>query len=161
MKQVSLSPDGQAIQGPLVEIYKKKQETGFASAKLTFEEAEILLEDLAKPYAETVLILDALDECQEGSRSQLVEALNRLLTKKPAHLKILISSRRDQDIKRQLENTANVAIEATDNHDDISKFVKEKIDEDRERRRQYRLKPISDDLQEHIVGTLLRKSNGM
>ncbi len=156
VKQLSISRDERAIQDALVEIYKKKQRTGFASAQLTYEEAESLLPNLMQAYSRTTLVLDALDECHEGSRIALIDTFGRLLKVSP-WLKILISSRRDHDIKLQLEKEANVGIEATDNHDDISKFVLASIDEDHQRRR----KPLPDELRQQIVQTLLDKSQGM
>lgn len=156
VKQLSISRDEQAIQGTLAEIYKKKQRTGFASAQLTYEEAESLLPNLMQAYSRTTLILDALDECYESSRIALIDTFDRLIKMSP-WLKILISSRRDHDIKLQLEKEANVGIEATDNHDDIRKFVLARIDEDHRRRRV----PLSDKLREQLVQTLLDKSQGM
>jgi hypothetical protein len=73
------------------------------------------------------------------------------------NVKIFISSRRDGDIKRQLERKENISIEATDNQDDIAKFVAEKIAEN-ENDRYY---PISEGLKSEIVDTLLYKSGGM
>lgn len=156
IKQLSISRDERAIQGALVEVYKKKQRTGFASAQLTYEEAESLLHDLMQTYSRTTLVLDALDECHEDSRIALIETFNRLIKVVP-WLKILISSRRDNDIKLQLEKESNVGIEATDNHDDISKFVRARISEDDQRRRI----PLSTALRTQIVQTLLDKSQGM
>jgi len=156
VKQLSISRDERAIQGALTEIYKKKQRTGFASAQLTYEEAESLLPILMQAYSRTTLVLDALDECHEDSRIALIDTFGRLIKVSP-WLKILISSRRDHDIKLQLEKEANVGIEATDNHDDISKFVLARIDEDHQRRRT----PLSDKLREQVVQTLLDKSQGM
>ena len=156
VKQLSISRDEQAIQDALVEIYKKKQRSGFASAQLTYEEAESLLSKLMQAYSRTTLVLDALDECREGSRLALIDTFRRLI-ELSSQLKILISSRRDQDIKLQLEMEASVGIEATDSQDDISKFVLARIGEDQERRR----RPLSDTLRQEIVETLLDKSQGM
>ena len=156
VKQLSISRDEQAIQDALVEIYKKKKRTGFSSAQLTYEEAESLLSNLMQAYSRTTLVLDALDECRESSRFALIDTFGRLITVS-SQLKILISSRRDQDIKLQLEKKANIGIEATDNQDDISKFVLVRINEDQQRRRI----ALSDILRKQIVETLLDKSRGM
>lgn len=153
VKQLSISRNEQAIQEILVEIYKEKQRIGFASAQLTLEEAESLLPNLMQAYSRTTLVLDALDECYEGSRSELIRIFGRLIKVSP-QLKILVSSRRDRDIKFQLEKESNVGIEAADNHGDITKFVLAEIAQERP-------KPISDELREQIVKTLLDKSHGM
>lgn len=156
VKQLSTSLEKNAIQNALIEVYKRKQSTGFASAKLTFEDSKTLLPILIQAYPHTILVLDALDESTEEARRDLIDFFNYLIHTSQ-NLKIFISSRRNDDIKRQLEKEANIGIEATDNEDDISKFVAEKIHQGQK----YRRKPISEHLQKEIVQTLLTKSQGM
>src|SRR5436190_3992705 len=129
VKQLSFSQDESVLHNALVKIYKKKKLTGFASGKLTFDESRSLLSVLIQAYSRTVLVLDALDEGERLARVKLIEVFDQLVAKSP-HLKILISSRCDDDIKRQLEKRANVGIKATDNADDISKFINEKINQE-------------------------------
>lgn len=100
--------------------------------------------------------MDALDECHASLRRELMEAFDRLINKS-TKLKILISSRRNDDIKRRLEQKANVGISATDNQKDISKFVADEIEKNQKDRRIQ----IPKDLQEQIIQTLLVKSGGM
>lgn len=95
---------------------------------LSLEESESLVLALTKAYSETILILDALDETDVEDREDLMETIDRLVSQS-ANLKVLISSRRDNDIKRRLKLKANLSVEATDNRDDISKFVREKIED--------------------------------
>jgi hypothetical protein len=156
VKQLSMSSSTSTVHNALVEIYKKKERAGFASAKLTFEDSQSLLLVLIQEYSQTILVLDALDESDERVRVELIGFFNYLVAKSQ-HLKIFISSRRDDDIKCQLEKKANIGIEATDNSDDISKFVAEKIHQGQKHRR----KPISENLRNEIVQTLLEKSQGM
>jgi hypothetical protein len=109
---------------------------------------------LSQTYARTTLVIDALDECE--GRSYLIEALDRLVNSS-SDVRILISSRRDEDIKLRLEKKLNFGISATDNQNDIEKFVREEIEADKRTRRI----SIPQDLQELIVKTLLEKSGGM
>jgi len=139
-----------------MQMYKEKQATGFASTQLRYREAEDLLLELMRPYSRTTLVVDALDECRKESRSKLITTFNRLIQRQP-HLKVFISSRRDGDIKHQLQKEANFGIEATDNQDDIAKFVYDTIKTKQKKRRL----PLSDELCEQIVETLLHKSRGM
>ncbi|PGH16010.1 hypothetical protein AJ79_01990 [Helicocarpus griseus UAMH5409] len=145
-----------ATSRPLVKVYKGKQQSGFASAKLNPDECESLFLELAQGYSQTTLIIVALDECEEKTRGDFLKRFNRLVSKS-RNLKILISSRRDRDLKHQLQLRSNIGIEATDNADDISKFVSERLIQSQEDRPS----PISKDLQEEIVQTLLKKSKGM
>lgn len=160
VKQLGFSSDSCKIHRSLLAIYKKKQESGFASECLTLGECETLLVDFMSAFTRTTLILDALDECYEESRSRLIKCFTRMIKRVP-NLKILISSRRNDDIKRQLRMEANLGIEATDNEDDIRKFVLEKIEQDRLRREDEGLPLISDKLKTEIVTTLFTKSHGM
>jgi Cdc6-like AAA superfamily ATPase len=158
VKQLSISPDNDAIQTALVRIYRQKEDKGFASNELTFEESRDMLLELVQTYSRTVMVLDALDETlvDRGLRIKLINAFNDLI-QGSQKLKIFISSRRDDDIRFQLEKKSNIGIEATDNQDDISKYVMEKINQ----ARALRHTPISEDLQGQIVQTLLQKSQGM
>ncbi|KAJ5899912.1 hypothetical protein N7495_004656 [Penicillium taxi] len=70
---------------------------------------------------------------------------------------VLISSRRNEDIKFRLEQKVNIGIDATDNQGDITKFVLEKIEQVQGSRRI----PIGEKLKDKIVSTLLEKSQGM
>lgn len=156
VKQLSTSLDGDSIQNALVEIYKEKQKRGFASAKLSFEDSQMLLLTLIRSHPQTILVLDALDESDRQTRVELLRAFNYLIDKSE-HLKIFISSRCDDDIKFQLEKKSNIGIRATDNGNDISKFVAEKIDRDQYTRRE----PLSENVKDEIIQTLLQKSQGM
>ncbi|KXG45996.1 uncharacterized protein PGRI_048520 [Penicillium griseofulvum] len=158
VKQLSKSPSNGAIQQVVIDIYKENQRKGGASANLSLEESERLVLELTKAYAETILILDAMDETYMEDREDLMEALDRLVSQS-ANLKVLISSRRDNNIKRRLQLEINLGIEATDNQDDISKFVHERIQHAQQSR--HRSRPISEGLRDEIVTTLLEKSEGM
>jgi hypothetical protein len=111
---------------------------------------------LVRTYSRTTLVLDALDETYKQPRAELIDIFGYLINESP-QLKIFISSRRDDDIKRQLAKGANVGIEATDNGNDIGKFVMDQIDQAQKRRRN----PISPGLRQDIIQVLLDKSQGM
>jgi hypothetical protein len=159
VKQLATSQENTSIQEPLVNAYQSRRGTGFASAVLSSAEAELLIVELTKPYARTYLVLDALDECIDESKTVLIATFTKLIKMIP-ELKILISSRRDTDITRQLIVESNLGIEATHNHADIHKFVLSSLQSDDEKR-QKGGKPLSKKLKNDIVHTLLDKSHGM
>ena len=106
--------------------------------------------------------MDALDECDEESRHDLIAAVNGLVERSiPA--KILISSRRDDDITAEFEDRVNFSLSATENHDDIMRFVKDKIKEYRNSKTARRKinSAISTKLEQQIIKVFLDKSNGM
>lgn len=156
VQQLSVSPQQGAVHQSLIDLYKKNQRKGGSSARLSLAESEDLLLILLKAHSKTVLILDGLDESHQEDRAEFVEILHRLISQS-ANLKILISSRCDDNIKRQLELKPNIGIEATNNRDDIGKFVGERLRIMDTRRRT----PISEALKKEIIKTLLYKSEGM
>jgi hypothetical protein len=97
-----------------------------------------------------------LDETHKKPRTELIDIFGYLINESP-QLKVFISSRRDDDIKNQLAKGANIGIEATDNGNDIGKFVMDQIDQAQKHRRN----PISPDLRQDIIQVLLDKSQGM
>jgi ankyrin repeat domain-containing protein 50 len=156
-RQLCLTRNGDAIQHSLVQLYYQKRKTGFASGKLKIEESRDILLQLVQTYPHTTLVLDALDECHKDTRRQLVDILDMLITQSPKPVKIFISSRPDQDIKHRFGCGPNVHIKATDNRDDIAKFVNDKLNNSPE----YWQNSIDRDLKREICETLVDKSEGM
>ena len=156
VKQLSISSDSAQLHSALAEKYEEKYRSGFSSVHLSNEEAERLLQIQMKCYRRTTLIVDALDECDRSSRVLLIAALYRLVNDIP-NLRIIISSRPDDDIKRKLEDKGKLEIDATKNQEDIKKFVLAKLDEDALERPI----PFSDQLRNDIIDILFKKSDGM
>lgn len=115
---------------------------------------EFLLEFI-NLYPKTTLILDALDECDKQKRSLLIEALDYLLEKATRPVKIFISSRPDGDIRDSFKTRDNIEIQATDNRDDISRFVQTEITKHRQWHK------MSTELQHELIQTLQDRSQGM
>lgn len=159
VKQLCVSSSNE-VHRLLVNAYTKKEDFGFASAHFTLKESEDLLHELVASMTKTVIILDALDECHKQDRLDLMGFFNNIV-KVDKPVKILISSRRNVDIERQLQRGIEICIKAEDNHADIHKFVQEKIQEDRKRREEQGIRLISEPLQREIVKTVLEKSQGM
>ncbi|KAF2733239.1 hypothetical protein EJ04DRAFT_565274 [Polyplosphaeria fusca] len=144
----------------LTDLYEEKEQSGFASAALTTNEAIRCLQDLLGSYTQTILILDALDECQEADRAFLVDTFDDL-ARRSTCVKILISSRRSDDIVRWLKRKANVGIEARDNQNDIRLFIQSKLKMEVERRRRLRIRAISQDLIDEVTAVIFERSKGM
>ena len=70
---------------------------GSALKKLTVEDCTRLIVELANSYP-LIIILDALDECEEDTRYELLEAFDEIISKSREVVKILVSSRDDVDI---------------------------------------------------------------
>ncbi|KAJ5523945.1 hypothetical protein N7494_010595, partial [Penicillium frequentans] len=119
------------------------------------KDCESQLLESVNGYYQTIFILDALDECEPGSRYQLIQALGDLVSKSDRLVKVFISSRPDVDIKNAFEYRSSIEILAMDNECDIEKFVNEEIEKPRQ------WGQISPHLQRDIVKAILDGSRGM
>ena len=138
-------------------MYNQKQQTGFASGKLKLEESQTILTDLVQNHPQITLVVDALDECDTNTRSAFIKVLDTLVDESPNPIKVLISSRRDRDIKHRFEGGPNLEIRAIDNRDDITMFVNHEIAASEH----FWQDEISSELKELICNTLVERSGGM
>jgi ankyrin repeat domain-containing protein 50 len=150
--QLSTTSDRQRIQKSLKELYEKNRDRG---GEPTIPICKDLILESINTYPRTTLTLDALDECDSGTRYALIEAFDYLLSKAERPLKIFIASRPDGDIRDRFLSQPNIEIQATDNEMDIQRFVNAEITKHR------RWNDIKPWLREHITNTLLAKSQGM
>ncbi|KAK5627729.1 hypothetical protein RRF57_003444 [Xylaria bambusicola] len=109
-------------------------------------------------YPRTILVLDALDECWPEERASLLDFFDSIPRKSSKPVKIFISSRPESDLRQRLIHLSNIDIQATDNGDDIAKFVRKSIDRNGNWIRVLRQNEL---LKDEIVQTLLTQSNGM
>ena len=136
----------------LVQCYEKSRQSG---SGLTLKVCEDLLQSFVRSYSNTTILLDALDECNERSRSQLMDTLEHLVSDPGTRVKLLVSSRPDADIRERFRNKPFIEIRATDNHDDIAVFVNQEIV------KHPRWAWMEQGLKSEVIETLLRKSQGM
>ncbi|KAI4249047.1 MAG: hypothetical protein L6R42_009093, partial [Xanthoria sp. 1 TBL-2021] len=125
-------------------------------AQLSDNEITSLLTELIQHrYKKVTLIVDALDECDVKARALLLDVLSKLTYNPESVVKTLVSSRNDPDITNHFLKTPNLCITATDNADDIMKFVSEKISQD------LLSGTASDQLKERVTKDLNQKANGV
>ncbi|KAK3934684.1 hypothetical protein QBC46DRAFT_454028 [Diplogelasinospora grovesii] len=115
---------------------------------LDLDECKGQLLESVNLYSSTTLVLDALDECDENSRIEIVTAIDEIFARAQRPLKVFISSRPDGDIRTHLASRPNIEIHAANSEDDIGKFVREEISKYR------RWGPMSPQLKEDIVKTI-------
>ncbi|KAI0512690.1 hypothetical protein F5B22DRAFT_648539 [Xylaria bambusicola] len=109
-------------------------------------------------YPRATLVLDALDECWPEERADLLDFFDSIPSKSSKPVRIFISSRPESDLRQRLIHLPNIGIEATDNGDDIAKFVRTSIERNGNWSRVLRQ---NEHLKDDIVQTLLTQSNGM
>ena len=110
------------------EIYRTREQDGFAAGPLTLDESTALTIELSQDRPLTTIIIDALDECDISSRGDLLDALSRILYDSCSLVKILVSSRADADIKCHFSDCLNLRVEASQNQADIENYVNSEVE---------------------------------
>lgn len=114
----------------VVEKYKTFENTGFASRELLFEESCDLISSFAVEQRSMLIMVDALDECNESAKHLLIKAFNDIMSNSSAAVvKLLISSRDSPDLATYFEEhrTYEVRIERDRNQRDIDTYVKKQL----------------------------------
>ncbi|KAJ5419757.1 uncharacterized protein N7487_003307 [Penicillium crustosum] len=112
------------MQSGLVEAFDKVQKH-----KGSFNRSicEPLLEESFKIYPCTTLVIDALDECDSASRDELIEFLGRVIPGASMRVKIFISSRPDDDIKRKFGTGQNIGVLSDRSRGDMRLFIDQRL----------------------------------
>ncbi|KAI0817325.1 hypothetical protein GGR55DRAFT_12746 [Xylaria sp. FL0064] len=153
VRQLSTTAENPERVGPqLLKFCKKLRQS---ASELGFDDCANQLLESVNLYRKTTLILDALDECEPGSRRNIIKTIEALSSKSQRPLKMFISSRPDRDIRSKFLNKPNIEIEATRNDEDIRKYINEEIIN------HGGWEDMSEGLREKIVAALLEKSQGM
>jgi hypothetical protein len=86
-----------------------------------------------------VLIIDALDECgREADRRDLIQVLSKGFSDLPSFIRIIVVSRQESDIQHALGSHSHLRpypldIDSVTNKDDISEFIRHRLEEIREK----------------------------
>lgn len=160
VRQMScLSSDG-AILDPVQKVYKTRERDGFAAGPLTITEGKALIIEMSQFRPLSTIVIDALDECDPGLRSELFDTLTEVLQTSNGLVKILVSSRNERDITCELAGCLNLQIEAKDNQADIGQFVNHEVDHLIQKKRLL-YGNVPDDLRHMIKQVLCEKAGGM
>ncbi|CAD6579294.1 MAG: hypothetical protein ASARMPREDX12_009118 [Alectoria sarmentosa] len=131
LRQLASSKPDLPVKEPVAKEYearKKKAEEDCSSLrKLTVQDCTRLIIELTKDHP-ALIILDALDECEESTRHELLEAFDEIISHSAEVVKVFVSSRDDIDIKLHLENSKNISINVENNGSDIARFVQLEVD---------------------------------
>jgi hypothetical protein len=156
----NLRPE-QPLLHPTVSIYEKKEAEGFASGPLRIEESRDLIIQLAELYPLTIIVIDALDECNPEKRSDLLDALDMILRECSNLIKVFISSRDDQDIVFCLKQYPNLEISSERNSEDIASFVKTTAKDLIRKRKLLKYSQSKQDMEDLIVQRVIEGASGM
>lgn len=120
------SGDLGAIHPALIGLPEKLAASGMA---LHLSTCQTLLAKVMTGYRRITIIVDALDECDRETRDELMNAFNEFVRDNPS-LRLFVSSRNDDDIRRHFHSRPVIEIEATDNEGDIFFFVQDELSKD-------------------------------
>lgn len=144
--------DTECIRKQLQDLCRERRRNG---SDLSFDDCREQLLESVNLYTHTTLVIDAFDECEETSRGKILRTIEDLLSRPENHLRVLISSRPDHDLRNWFLHKPSIEIKATDNQEDIQKFIQEEIT------KHTNWGTMSPDLREKIVEVLHSKSQGM
>ena len=101
LRQLCSSKPDKPIRGPVAKEYEvrrqKAEDDCSRVRKLTVEDCTRLILELTEDNPATIVI-DALDECDEETRHELLEALDIIISNATELVRVLVSSRDDVDI---------------------------------------------------------------
>lgn len=127
--------------------------------QLNLGEAQALILKLLEKDPATI-ILDGLDECDEGRRFDLLSMFHCLIQQSASVIKLLIASRDDGDIAQQLESFPSVYIRADDSRADLNRFIDHSLDEAVASGKLLKGK-VSNALRKQVSSILKEGANGM
>lgn len=163
LKQLCCTELDAQISKDVVDAYlaklKEAEKIGCGPPPLSLDETTNLIIKLCnrKP---AIIVLDALDECNKERRRKLLAALDCIIQKSKKTVRILVSSRDDDDIVCKLENSPNIYISASDNQTDIERFIHRELDQSIKERCLLRGN-VTDTLRIRITTTLSSGAHGM
>ena len=125
LRQLSCVPPDAPLLSPVIEKYKRQGE-GFKSNGLGLDDSRDLIIRLIEDHSMTmtIIVVDALDECDAEMRQSLLDAFEHILKESVGLVKIFVSSRDDQDIVCTLRRYPNLDISSDKNTADIEAYVK-------------------------------------
>ncbi|KAL7273058.1 hypothetical protein RUND412_004116 [Rhizina undulata] len=125
IKQLSLmGPEGSLPQSVVSVFNDHKSKSG----EMQLSESQKLIASLPENFVQTVIVIDALDECDKESRRQLLNALDIIIKSSAGVIKLFVTSRDADDIALKLEGTPNIYIHSSDNSGDIAAFVRAEVE---------------------------------
>ncbi|KAF8417668.1 hypothetical protein EV426DRAFT_645734, partial [Tirmania nivea] len=160
IKQLACPPGHARICARALEAYTEEQKDPSSRRQLNFNSCLKLLGRLVECFGQPVVVLDALDECSEEVRSDLLPGLLSLIREAKCPFKVFISSRHNLDIENHLQDLPHVCIEARDNAEDIENYVRQQLTFRIQNKRLLQGN-VSQKLRKDIEDKILRDAKGM
>ena len=149
-----------SLEPNLVSIFEKEKKSGHPSTSLDFRETRRYFEGAISRCGDLFIVVDALDECETAERDEVTTFLSSLLERGEDRVKILITSRPEDDLSLAFDGQASYRIDVNDTANDIEPFVANRVDQLVQSRKLLR-GGVSPQLRSEIIDTLNRKADGM
>ncbi|PYI31605.1 hypothetical protein BP00DRAFT_474501 [Aspergillus indologenus CBS 114.80] len=117
---------------------------------------DYLLQSLGH-YRRITIVLDALDECDEGLRHQLFDVIDSLVDESQCMARVFVSARPEPDIKDRFGQYLTIRTNSPKVQRDIGEFIDQKI----EVLKTTHWTRISKKVQKEAIETLTERSEGM
>ena len=146
----------------LVSVYDRAESKGFGAASIDASSTRSLFRRALPTVRTTYVVIDALDECEEEERKELVMALKGHVSLTDYVIKVFVTSRDEKDLARMFSETSDFRINADDTALDIRPFVEIKVEECINNGEILGGKGnVTPGLRQDLVDTLVRKADGM
>lgn len=159
LRQLACPKPNRSVQAVVQKKYHEFQEEGFDPRELTLVEAKTLVLELLELNPATIII-DALDECVPERRYQLLATIEELVVDAACPVRIVVASRDHEDIASRLVKMSNHQINASNNKNDIERFIRTEVARSVQESRLLGGK-ASAQLQERLILTLIDGAQGM
>ena len=146
----------------LVSAYDRARSKGFNATSIDASSNESLFRQALPTFKTTYVVIDALDECEEVERRELLTALKSHVALKHHVVKVFVTSRDEKDLARMLSGTSDFQINADDTALDIQPFVEIKVEECINNGDILGGQGnVTSELRQDLVDTLVSKADGM
>ena len=151
-----------SMDSELVSAYDYAKSKGFNATSIDASSTDSLFRGALSTFKSTYVVIDALDECEEAEREELVIALKRHTELRDYVVKIFVTSRDERDLARMFSGTSDFQINADDTALDIRPFVEMKVEACINKGDILGGKGnVTPELRKDLIDTLVSKADGM
>jgi hypothetical protein len=162
LKQLCCSTTDEPIREPVINEYQRLKEQSSDYSPRPLDEKDclklILLLTAENP---ATIVIDALDECDPKRRHKLLNGLRKIVQESVNLVKIFVSSRNNQDIISQLDDVPTIFINASDNSEDIKRFVESEVTRVIDEEKTLLYGKVPEYLRNEIIRVLIDGAQGM
>lgn len=162
-RQLSRQSQAQPIAPPTLALYNKLHSRDGSRGIPSITDLSCLIRELTELYDRSLIVVDALDECDQDTRWELVEALESI-TGSASLVKVFVSSREEGDLRLSLQTHSGLQVTSLENEDDVRKFVEfetERLVAKKQLLAYIRKKETKEELINLIKEDVTSKANGM